>query len=268
MPIFEVIGSSDPLGQWETSPETASFSVGEENSPETAEPVYRVSLPHDVDISHSALAENLASSASMKAALEQVPSQLNDLARRVREKQSTAASGVSFSLADLQPEPGPEGELLAWLAITDSVALSGTGPAGVSFGLLAEASEVLGRAKEKYESLLEQVNREALQFAWVEMRMADQLIARTRMGWSASHTIWTHAVAAEHMVLHRRTLKAVSLTRNLKLRLLLTVAVGAVKVAPLMLTPGGTALAVPAVYGYVKSILENVNQLRSVQSSS
>jgi hypothetical protein len=268
MPILEVIGSSDPLGQWETSPQTASFGVGEENSPETMEPVYRVNLPDNVDVSHSVLAENLASFQSMKAALEQVPLQLNDLTRRVREKQSKAAAGVSFSLAALQAEPGPEGELLSLLAITDSVALSGTGPEGVSFGLLAEASEVLGHAKEKYESLLDQVNREILQFAWVEMRLADQLIARTKMGWSASHTIWTNVISAEHTVLHKRTLKVVSLTRNLKLRLLLTVAVGAVKVAPLMLTPGGTALAVPAVYGYVKSILDNVKQLRSARSSS
>jgi hypothetical protein len=268
MPILEIIGSSDPLGQWDTSPQTASFSVGEENTPESIELVYRVNLPDNMDVSHSALAENLASFESMKAALERVPIQLDDLARRAREKQSKAASGVSFSLAELQPEPGPEGELLSLLAITDSVALSGTGPEGVSFGLLSEASEVLGQAKQKYETLLEQVNREVLQFAWVEMRMADQLIARTKMGWSASHTIWTKAISTEHTVLHKRTLKVVSLTRNLKLRLLLTVAVGAVKVAPLMLTSGGTALAVPAVYGYVKSILENVKQLRSAQSLS
>ena len=267
MPIFEVFGSSDPLGLWDTTPQTASFSVGEENTPETNEPVYRVNLSDNIEVSNSALAENLASFERMKAALEQVPIQLNGLVRRVQEKQPKAASGVSFSLADLQPEPGLEGELLSLLAITDSVALSGTGPEGVSFGLLAEASDVLGHAKEKFESLLEQVNREVLQFAWVEMRMADQLIARTKMGWNASYTIWINAISTEQMFLHKRTLKVVSLTRNLKLRMLLTVAVGAVKMAPLMVTPGGTALALPAVYGYVKKILENVKQLRSIQSS-
>lgn len=267
MPIFEVFGSSDPLGQWDTNPLTESFSVGDDNAAETIEPVYRVNLSDNIEDSNSALAENLASFERMKTALEQVPIQLNSLVRRVREKQPLAASGVSFSLADLQPEPGLEGELLSVLAIIDSVALSGTGPEGVSFGLLAEASEVLGHAKEKYESLLEQVNREVLQFAWVEMRMADQLIARTKMGWSASYTIWINAISTEQMLLHKRTLKVVSLTRHLKLRLLLTVAVGAVKMSPLMMTPGGTELAVPAVYGYVKKILENVKQLRAIQSS-
>ena len=267
MPIFEVFGSSDPLGQWDTNPQTASFSVGEENTPETFEPIYRVNLSDNIEVSNSALAENLASLERMKVALEQVPIQLNGLVRRVQERQPKAATGVSFSLADLQPEPDLEGELLTWLAITDSVAFSGTSPEGVSFGLLSEASEVLGRAKENFELLLEHVNREALQFAWVEMRMADQLIARTKMGWSASHTIWIKAISGEQMSLHKRTLKTVSITRNLQLRLLLTVTVGAVKMAPLMVTPGGTVLAVPAVYEYVKKILNSVKQLQSMQSS-
>jgi hypothetical protein len=267
MPIFEVIGSDDPLGLWDTTPQTVSFGIGGENAPETIEPVYRVNFSDNIEVSNSALAENLASFERMKAALEQVPIQLNDLVRRVQEKQQKAPSGVSFALADLQPEPGLEGELLSLLAISDSIALSGTVPGGVSFGLLAEASELLGQAREKFGSLLEQVNHEILQIAWVEMNIAGQIIARTKMGWSASNTFWINAISTEQISLHKRTLKVVSLTRNLKLRLLLTVAVGAVKMAPLMVTPGGTGLAVPAVYGYVKKILENVKQLRSIQSS-
>jgi hypothetical protein len=267
MPVFEVFGSSDPLDQWETIPQMASFSLGEENTPETIEPIYRVNLSNNIEASNSALAENLASLEGMKATLEQIPIQLNGLVRRVQEKQPKVVTGVSFSLADLQPESDLEGELLTWLAITDSVALNGTGPEGVSFGLLSEAGEVLVQAKKNFESLLEQVNREALQFAWVEMRMADQLIAQTKIGWNALYTMWINSISGEQISLHKRTLTAVSLTRNLKLRLLLTVTVGAVKLAPLMVMPGGAALAVPAVYGYVKKILKNVKKIQSVQSA-
>jgi hypothetical protein len=267
MPIFEVFGSSDPLDQWDTHPQMEYFGVGEVDTPETIEPIYRVNLSDNIAAANSALAEKQASFERIKAALEEVPFRLNGLVRWVHGKQPKAGSGVAFSLADLQPEPDLEGELLSWLAITDSVALSGSGPQGVSFGLLAEASMVLGHAKENFESLLEQVNREALQFVWVEMKMADQLVARTKMGWNGSHTNWINAISAEQMSLHKRTLRVVSLTRNLRLRLVLIVAIGAVKLAPLLIAPGGTELAVPAVFGYVNNILKYVAQLHSIQSS-
>jgi len=267
MPIFEVIGSSDPLGLWDTSPQAVSFGVGDENTQEAIEPVYRVNLSDNLEVSNNALAENLASFERMKAALDQVPIQLNGLVRRVQEKQQKAAPGVSFSLADFQPESGPEAELLSLLAISDSAALSGKGPEGVSFGLIADASAVLRPAKAKFESLLEQVDREVLHFAWVEMKIADQTIARSKVGWSAAHTIWIDAISIEQMLMHMRTLKVVSLTRHLKLHLLLTVAIGAAKMAQLMVTPGGAVVAQPAVYDYVKKIVDQVKQLRSIQSA-
>jgi len=267
MPIFEVIGSSDPFGMWDNSPQAVSFGVGEETTPEAIGPVYRVNFSDNLEVSNNALAENLASFEHMKAALDQVPTQLNGLVHRVQEKQQKAASGVSFSLADLQPESGPEGELLSLLAISDSVALDGKEPEGVSFGLIAQASQVLKPAKAKFESLLEQVDHEVLHYAWVELKIADQTIARSKVGWSAAHTIWIDAISIEQMLMHMRTLKVVSLTRHLKLHLLLTVAIGAAKMAQLMVTPGGAVLAQPAVYDYVKKMMDQVKQIRSVQSA-
>jgi hypothetical protein len=267
MPIFEVIGSSDPLGLWDTTPQEVSFSVGEENTPEATGPVYRVNFSDDIEASNSTLAENLASFERMKAALDLVPHQLDGLVRRVKERQQKAAPGVSFALADLQEEPGLEGELLSMLAISDSTALGGTGPEGVSFGLIEAASGVLGQAREKFEALLEQANREILHLAWVEMKIAGQIIARTEVGWQSSNTFLHKTISAEQMSLHKRTLGVVSKTRNIKLRLLLTVAGGAAKMAVLMVTPGGAVLAVPAVYDYVKKILDHVKELDSIQSS-
>jgi hypothetical protein len=268
MPIFEVIGSSDPLGLWDTSPQAVSFGIGEENAPEAVEAVYRVNLSADLKASSGALAENLASFARLNAALDQVPFQLDGLVRRVHQKQQKAASGVSFALADLQPETGPEGELLSLLAISDSAALGGTGPEGVSFGLIEAASGALGQAKEKINALAEQINHEVLHLAWVEMKIADQLIARSAVGWGgASTTIWHNTASSEQMSLHKRTLEVVSRTRHLKLRLLLTVASGAAKMAALMVTPGGAVLALPAVYQYVITILDHVKQIHSIQSS-
>ena len=83
------------------------------------------------------------------------------------------------------------------------------------------------------------MDHEVLHYAWVELKIADQTIARSKVGWSAAHTIWIDAISIEQMLMHMRTLKVVSLTRHLKLHLLLTVAIGAAKMSQLMVTPGG-----------------------------
>jgi hypothetical protein len=268
MPVFEATGSSDPLGLWDSTPQAFSFEVGDEKFLESAEPVYRVNLPESAEGSSSVLAENLANLERMNAALDEVPFQLDGLVRRVQANQQKAASAISFATVDILPENGPESELLSLLAISDSVAISTTDEEGVSFGLLDEAREALIQAKEKFEGLVDQVNHEFVHFAWVETKIGSQIIARTEVGWNGdSTTVWTEAPPPEQISLHQRTLIIVSRTRNLKLRLLLTVSGGAAKMAALIVTPGGAVLALPAVYQYVIKILAQVRQLQSTQSS-
>ena len=267
MSIFEVTGSSDPLGLWDTTPQTVSFGIGEEIASEAAAPVYRVNLPESLEASSSALAEHLASFERMNAALDEIPSQLDGLVRRT---QATARQPPASRLLWLTPSPetGPEGELLTLLADSDSAALSGTDLEGVSFGLSEVVSEALGQAKEKFDALLEQVNQDILHFAWVETKIAGLIIARTKVGWSGdSTTILNELTIREQTFLHQQTLEVVSQTRHLKLRLLLTVSGGAAKMAVLMAAPGGPMLALPAVYEYVMKILEQVKQMQSIQSS-
>lgn len=268
MPVFETIGSSDPLGLWDSAPQSFSFDIGDDNTLESAEPVYRVNLPENAEASSSALAENLANFERMNAALDEIPLQLDGLVRRVQAIRQTAPHAVSFAAADILRETGPESELLSLLAISDSASLSANEQEGASFGLMDEAGEALIQAKEKFEGFVEQVNHEFLHFAWVETKIGSQLIARTEVGWNGdSTTIWTEAPPPEQTSLHQRTLIFASRTRNLKLRLLLTVAGGAAKMAALFITPGGAVLALPAVYQYVVKILTQVRQLQSIQPS-
>lgn len=263
MPVFEATGNSDPLGLWDTTPQAVSFGLGDEAAPAAGQPVYRVNLTESMQASRSAMAENLARVERMNAALDVVPARLDSLVQR----QQAAASGVSFGVAGMGPETGPESELLSLLAVTDSTALGGTGPEGVSFGIIEDAGAVLGQAKEKFTALLEQVNHEMLHFARVETKIAGQLIARTEVGWSGdATTIWHNLTSAEQMALHRRTLVIVSRTRHLRLRLLFTVTGGAAKMAASMAAPGGAVLALPAMYRYVTTILEQVKQIQSINS--
>jgi hypothetical protein len=260
MSIFEAAGISDPLGLWDTSPQILSFGIEDEANA----PVYRVNLPESLAASSSALAGQLASFERLQAALKAVPSQLDGLQRRAQ----AAASGVSFAVSGAAPESGPEGELLALLAEADSTALRETAPDGLSFGGSEVMSAALGQAKDKFGALLEQVNQDILHFAWVETKIEDLIIARTKVGWSGDSTTLLHGLTTEeHTFLHRQTLEVVSRTRNLKLQMLLTISGGAAKVAVLMASPGGPMLALPAVYQYVMKILDQAKQIQSLQSS-
>jgi hypothetical protein len=268
MSIFEVTGSADPLGLWDATPQTVSFGLEEEITSEAVAPVYRVTFSESEEDSSSSLAERLASIERINAALDAIPPKLDRLVRRQQAKRQKAPANISFDVADTTPETGLEGELLELLAASDSAAVSGTTTTGVSFGINEVAREALGQAKEKCEALLEQVNHDIMHFAWVETKIASALIARTQVGWSGdSITLWKDLTSAEHLILHHKTLGIVSQTRHLKLRLLLTISSGAAKMAVLMASPGGTVLALPAVYDYVSKIIQQVEHLHSISSS-
>ena len=268
MPIFEATGSLDPLGLWDTAPPAVSFGLAADNATEASAPVYRVNLPANVEAASSALAKTLDSFERANAALSDIPAQLDRIVRRIQAQPQTTASGASFAVANMAPETGPENELLTLLAYADPAALSGTGPEDIAFGLNEAANQAFGQAQEKFQALLEKVNREILHFAWVETRIADQIIARTEVGWSGNAiTVWNAAISAEQISLHQRTLEVVERTRNLTLRLLVTVAGGAAQMAALMAAPGGAVLALPAMYQYVMQTLQQVRQLQSIQAS-
>lgn len=276
--LFEATGmNNDPLGLWApavsaagSAPGAVSFSVGgdEETAPEDVEPVFRVNLPADGASAAQALAANEAHILRLNAALENVPSRLDGLVARTQARQVKAVtSGVSFDTLSLEEsEPGPEGELLALLADAEA---AGNAKGPVSFGLVDEtASLAWEQAKAGFDALIQQINREVLHFAWVETNIADALVARTTVGWTGdAQTAFAHGVDGSQVALHNRTLRIVTQTRSLRMRLFITIASGATKVSTLIATPAGAVLALPAVYQYVMQIVEQVKQLQSIQSS-
>jgi hypothetical protein len=267
--VFESTEMNDPLGLWTpavalASPgsQPVSFSTGGD---EPAEPVFRVNLPANDASAAKTLAGSEKYIAMLNAALENVPSRLDGLVARTQERQQKAASGtVSFDVLE-QQESGPEGDLLALLGDAEIEGKRATGD--VSFGFVEDTSAAWEQAKAGFEALVEQINREVLHFAWVETNVAEILIARTTVGWSGdAQTVFISEVDDAQVGLHGRTLKVVTQTRSLRLRLFITIASGATKVSTLLTTPAGAVLALPAVYQYVMQIVAQVKQLQQLQS--
>jgi hypothetical protein len=266
MSIFETTASNDPLGLWDFAPQPVSFALGDENpnAPEPVVPVYSVNLPADFEASSQALSDRESRFARIDSALDTVPARLDDLVSRLQAARPEAGSGASFAVPDSEADSTPEGELLSLLADSDAAARSGAGPEGVSFGLSEVTSAAFGEAKSRFEAFLEQMNHEVLHFAWVETKVAEQFIARTELGWSGdSSTIWADGISAGQKSLHQRALNITTRTRHVKMRLFVTIASGAAKVAVLTAT-GAPVLALPAVYQYVTKIVSQVKELQSV----
>jgi hypothetical protein len=270
MPIFESTGTSDPLGLWTAAPQTAAvhFGIGDEpDSPPPDVPVFRVNLPGSGESADEAFDNSEDYFERVNAALDDVPARLDDLVSRMQARQA-AGESVSFDLASLEAESGPEGDLLLML---DDVSSAESVQGQVSFGLedvsrgtMEPVSQAWQEAKARFDALMEQINREVLHFAWVETNIAGQMIARSEVNWSGdATTLWVEDVSDEQKSLHHRTLNLAARTRNMKLRLFVTVAGGAAKVTTLM-AAGTPVLALPAVYQYVTSIIKQVRQLQTV----
>lgn len=265
-PIFETTGASDPLGLWATTPqpENVHFGIGDEAAPPPPDvPVFRVNLPGNARSADEVFENNETWFKQVNAALEDVPNRLESLMSRMQTRQM-AGDAVSFDVARLEDEPGPEGDLLRLLE-----EVSNSEPVSFSVGDESETarepvSQAWQSAKAQFDALLAQINREVLHFAWIETKMDGQMIARSEVEWSGdATTLWAETASEEQKSLHHRTLNVAARSRNLKLRLFVTVASGAAKVTTLM-SAGMPMLALPAVYQYVLSIIKQVKELRAV----
>lgn len=269
MPIFETTGTSDPLELWSPTPqpEMVHFGIGDEAaSPPPDVPVFRVNLPGSAESAGEAFDSSEAYFERVNAALDDVPTRLDDLVNRMQARQA-AGDSVSFDVASLEGEPGPEGDLLLLLEDVYKTETAETGTEMVHFGIedVSEpVSQAWQEARARFDALIEQINREVLHFAWVETKVAGQLIARSEVDWSGdATTLWAETVSEEQKNLHHRALNVTARSRNMKLRLFVTVAGGAAKVTTLM-AAGTPILALPAVYQYVMSIVRQVRQLQSI----
>lgn len=262
-------GMDDPLGLWTAAPapETAvHFGIGDEPSaPPPDTPVYRIQLPANFADAESAFREQEARLDASAKALDEVPARLDGLVTRTQDS-AAAGEQVHFSIGEESaPEDAPEADLLALLGEADTAGTAKTSDQ-VSFGFVDETiSPALEKAREQFDALLEQVNREVMHFAWVETAIPGQTLAKTTIDWSGdAETAWASGITPEQISLHNRTIHFATRSRALKIQMVFTIAGGAGKLSALMATPGGAVLAMPVVYKYVREILAQVRQLQEI----
>jgi hypothetical protein len=272
--VFEIAGmdGDDPLGLWTPAEPALHFGVeAEASAPPPDVPVYRVRLPDDPSAADQALAAQEQRILLSSRALDAVPGRLDAFIER---QQAAEGEEVHFGAGEIPAETGPEAELLGLLGEAEAAAPSaGT----VQFGIVDEAlSPALREAQEKFNTLMEQIKRELLHFAWVETRRDEPAeagagsgtLARSTVGWSGDTvTVWLDGTAQAQAELHKRTLRYAVASRALKMRMGFVIATGASKIAILLTTPGTQALALPVVYKFVTQVLAQVREYQDLSSA-
>jgi hypothetical protein len=244
-------------GPWQPAPPApVSFAAGATPAQDD-HPTWRVNLPGDEQEAQRALLEAELQVAAAEAALDQVPARLEAVSSA-----QARGPGVSFDAASFSVEPGsPEADMLVLLGHVQAVE---EGQA-VSFGVGDVAARAWEEARTQFDAFVQQLQREVLNFAWVETNVQARILARTSVGWSGdNNTIWLQQLDQAERDMHRRALQVAVKSRALRIRMFATVTGGAAKLSFLLATPAGAVMALPAAWRYVTEILEQVKTYQTL----
>jgi hypothetical protein len=233
---IQLPADQDPLGVWELSGrETVAFAAGSSFEG----PVWRVELPP----------RSRAARAQLRAQREQVR-------RRDRALDQIAARLTHIDLGSSYETTGDvhETELLTALtALTSPTA---------SFDTRADEWLQYRAIYEQAEALLAQFRVLVRPVARVETVIGSQLVGLTVIDWNGDYeTTWMEGSAPEQMEVHVAAVRLAMASRQALLRLFVVVVTGALGLAVQAHIPGGQILLVPAVYRFVRDVLQELKHL-------
>jgi hypothetical protein len=246
---FELLdpnGGPAPPGPWEARPApAASFSAA---APEEQAPLWRISLPADPAAAEEELRAAEAALRRQEDAVAGAPARLRALVARGR--------AASFSTA---APPAPEARVLALMDET---------PRAASFSASWAADDGdLAAAQERFQAFIQQVQDAVGNFAVVETRRGQALIARTAVNWTGDmRSLVGAGLSAEEEGLHRRSVNLALRSRAALLRTFAAVMRGAAIVALMASSPLGAARALPAAWRFVDDLLREERTRRQAAS--
>lgn len=111
-------------------------------------------------------------------------------------------------------------------------------------------------------ALLKQFRRLLLYYAWVQTEVAGEFVGLTTVDWSSDYqTAWQDGITADSMELHLDAVRLALASRQAFDRLITVIVSGALELAVKAGIPGGHVLLIPAVYRYVRAVLQQLREL-------
>jgi hypothetical protein len=244
--------SEDPLGIWQIAPSTTKsappFAAQAAPVDEQEGLRWHVELPGADREARAELTERLAAVSHRQTQLDRIERRLSQLT--VSRHTPSPAAYAAF--------PEPEAALM------EAVAALRAGPQAFVEGDRGPAA--YRRGLDKAERLLLQFRRLVQYYARVETVVGARWVALTVVDWSGDYqTTWQSDVTASDMALHLDTVRLAMASRHALLRLVSVVTSGALALAAKAAVPGGQILLLPAVYDYVRDVLEEFDRYAETQ---
>lgn len=128
--------------------------------------------------------------------------------------------------------------------------------AGVAFS--AAETEDEAATRRQFEGFVAQMQRMIAQYAYVET-VFGVAVARSSVSWTGNFTTrWAVASPPAHIALHRQAVQTALGSRMALVRLAAIVVGGAVGLTVKTTIPGGSLLAIPAAWKFVRNVLEEL----------
>lgn len=234
--------AGDPFGLWEEPPPRAagdvSYTPGEA-PPEEAAAVWEV----DLEQAQTALERREQTLESMETGLTDASLRLD----RFLDSQGDTGRQISY-------DSGPSAENMLLLALAEVDPERYSTPGEVSYGW----QDLLkwGEMRDQFKAFADLMNRQLLQFVWVDTRENEKVIARTKINWTGDlNGYWTAGLSARQVAVHEKSLQLAVRARGDNLRLYLKVIQMAVRIARAVTTPMGVVDALALAWQFVQDVI-------------
>ncbi|HHE71267.1 MAG TPA: hypothetical protein ENL34_03170 [Chloroflexi bacterium] len=230
---------ADPLGLWQVEPQLErAFDT---RSAVDDRLVWSVALPGDHQLAQVQIAARLQK-------VTQVQARLEDAERKL----GTLSVGTPFA----------HDQDTAAAALLTEVLVIQQGRTAMASGIDPQRWVDL---YHEATALLRQFRRLLLYYGWVETEIAGEFVGLTTIDWSSDYqTAWQDGITADGMRLHLDAVRLALASRQALDRLVTVIVTGALELAVKAGIPGGHVLLLPAVYRYVRTILQQLQELERV----
>jgi hypothetical protein len=261
-PVFELYDAApagpeqDVLGLWTPVPlvEGGALAFEVPGGLEDAAPVWRANYSADPELMEADLEEARKQLEVAEAALILAPARLDAYLAQ-------GQAGLAYDLPATGSQPSlPEEDLTLLLG-----EIQGVVPV-TSYALDDSPGGRWDHAFEAFQAFADRFQQVVGHLAWVETEMGGRLVGRTAVTWTGDmETMLLEWFEPDQLRLHQQTLSLALASRRTVLRTSSLVIANAVKLSALLATPGGIALAIPAVLRFIYQLRKELTAKEKIE---
>lgn len=247
------------MGIWQAAPSPSqadmAFTTQDEAAVGTVEEeavVWRVNLPFDPKQADAALQQQEAALRLANQDLEAAQVRLQAFASGQPPGDDQPVQSFGLEQAAFS---APEAELAGWLAPSQGV---------MSFAFGISLPQDWQDTAQEALDFFSKVRQMLSHYAYVESSAGGSSTGRTVVSWMGDfETLWQRGLSADQMQLHSKSVELALASRQAWVKMAMLVAQGAALFG--LFSSTGNPLMIPAVYKFIRQVMEQYREIRRVQ---